>query len=263
MMALTRLFSFLLFIPLLSGNAWAIDSEANTITAELKTSKYLVTGYRSGDVEIVDLRTQETISKLQLNPQVVRALFPFDQDVIAISQLDRTTFFDLNEKKPIHTLNKYLIGVNEDTTIFLTYRKDPGSSLLSFYRYPSMQEFCAWKSDLNAGVNDCQFSQDGKYVVLQFDSRCPFPDRYYPINPGFLETLRSTRPVFCLLSLVTCERIDEFSTVSFTFPGRFPKGGDFYELVNPGVYLGGKPYDLGKRFHLEKRTWEIDERQDN
>jgi hypothetical protein len=34
-------------------------------------------------------------------------------------------------------------------------------------------------------------------------------------------------------------------------------------LVNPGIHLGGKPYDPGKRFHLEKRTWEIDKRQDN
>ncbi len=122
--------------------------------------------------------------------------------------------------------------------------------------------FCALKSDITMESARASFSPDGKYIVLQSILAVHFPTAIIQ-STRFLETLRTTRPVFYLLSLVTCKRIEEFSRVSFTFPGRFSEGGDCYELVNPGIHLGGKPYDPGKRFHLEKRTWEIDKRQDN
>jgi hypothetical protein len=151
-------------------------------TAEIEDVKYQVTGYRSGEVEIEDLRTQETISKLQLNPRVVRAIFPFSQEVIAISQLDRTTFFDLNERKPVHTLDQYLIGINEDKTFFLTYRKDQGSYVLSFYRTRPCR-ILRPEERHHDGVSQSQFLTGWQVYRAPIDSRCPFPDRYYPIDP--------------------------------------------------------------------------------
>lgn len=256
-----RVLAALLFILSVAGSGYALATEENPVTAELRTSKYRIIGYRSGNLVIEDPEKQESITQLQLEPRAVRGIFLFDQNTIAISQITMTTFFDLSERKPVHALDEYMIGVSDNKAIFFTHHEEMGSMMLSFYRYPSMEAFCGWKNNSSDGVGYFRFSQDGHYIIIRFDPRYPIPDRHYPIDPNFLETLRTTRPVFHLLCLLTCERIDEFSTVSFTFPGRFSEGGDSYELVNPGIHRGGKPYDMGKRFNLEKRTWEMNESQ--
>lgn len=83
---------------------------------------------------------------------------------------------------------------------------------------------------------------------------------YYPIDKNFFETFKTNKPIYKLFDLRHCESIDEFSTLNFTFPGRFSERYLYYDLINPNILVEGKPYDLGQRFNIKNKTWESRER---
>jgi len=57
-----------------------MDSKGNVITAELKTSKYKIIGYYSGEIEVIDFKLNKLSFKLKLKPQVIRDILLFEEN---------------------------------------------------------------------------------------------------------------------------------------------------------------------------------------
>jgi hypothetical protein len=209
----------------------------------LSTSRYQISGNRTGKVTVKDTASGEVIRTFEMDEGVVvRELFLLeDGKTVAASQKDHGVFWDLATGREIGRVNQRVYGFSHDETKFFTHDTQKGVAL---YAYPSLKQICQLLSEPISGPEFFLFSPDERFLIIKFASWLPATDENYP--EGNLTDLGISYTL--LFNLQSCQEVKELSMFNWRIL-KFSPDSRFLYIVD-GY--------LGRRYGFIKGSWQFD-----
>jgi hypothetical protein len=240
-----RLRDFALVCSAALASYCAMTGDTKEPTATATVDGFGLSGYADGRINL----SRSGVATRQLGGGVIRAIERVSERMAAVVQRKETTFLELPSLRTVSQAPALMGSMTP--TVFLT-EEDTDSHRLNWFTWPSVSPICRLVGDHPEGVERAQFAPNLRYAAVFFDSRYPFPDDAFPVDPSRFERDRTTPFMVELYDLSHCERSATFAQRRLPSPGRFSSDSAFYEVPDPR----GTSYPSRGRFDLISQRWE-------
>jgi len=208
-----------------------------------------IAGAEDGSVRIIDHSSRNTIQRFETGPGKGRETFMIESETLAVvSKIDKAIIWNLSTEEPLRTHQRRIYAFTPDEKKYITYETgEDGGLFVEDAR--SFQIVSNIYPGDRGGPVEMNFSADGRYLAVHFNSEYPLSDEQYP-NPWLDHSVDWVE----MFDLSTGRAIPEFREEHSIFLGEFAEKA-FY-LRNSEVLISGEPWDQGMRFLPEEQRWE-------
>ena len=233
-------------LVLAGRSLFALSADPRRVTATAIVDGFELLGYADGSVR----SSRTSASATPVTAGAVRGFQRVSPRIVAVMARDHTAFLELPALRVAGKVSGLFGGFDDSHRCFLAEERE-GAHTLTWFGWPSLQPVCRIQTPHTEGVERVQFAPNLRWSAVYFDSRYPFPDDAFPLDPAIFERDRTTPFLVEMYDLSRCTRVEQFARSRLRSPGRFSSDSAFYEIPNrEGACAPACP-----RFDLTSQLW--------